>query len=94
MRSLGKQAVSTGSINQPVEIALLFLSVCFKTIRVSTPLNLSLVITLFLQNGRVLYSFENKAYLKPCRALDKSVIQISYFSTKNISCGYSKEPSQ
>ena len=28
------------------------------------------------------------------RALDKSVIQISYYSAKNISCGYSKELSQ
>ena len=31
MNSLGKQAVSTGSINQRVEIALLFLCECFKT---------------------------------------------------------------
>ena len=29
MNSLGKQAVSTGSFKQPVEIALLFLVVCY-----------------------------------------------------------------
>ena len=63
----------------------------FKT---NSQYSLKSLVTPFLQNGRVLYSFENKAYLKPCRVLDKSVIQISYFSTKNISCGYSKEPSK
>ena len=78
MNSLGKQAVSTGSINQRVEIALLFLLCVFKT---NSQYSLKSLITPFLQNGRVLYSFENKAYLKPCRVLDKSVIQISYFST-------------
>ena len=92
MNSLEKQAVSTGSINQRVEIALLFLCVFFKT---NSQYSLKSLVTPFLlQNGRVLYSFENKAYLKPCRVLDRSVIKISYFSTKNISCGYSKEPSQ
>ena len=90
MNSLGKQAVSTGSINQRVELCY-FLVCVFKT---NSQYSLKSLITPFLQSGRVLYSFENKAYLKPCRVLDKSVIQISYFSTKNISCGYSKEPSQ
>ena len=63
MNSLGKQAVSTGSINQRVEIALLFLCVCFY--KTNSQYSLKFLCTPFLQNGRVLYSFENKAYLKP-----------------------------
>ena len=51
MNSLGKQAVSTGLIKQRIEIALLFLCVCFKT-------NQSVLLKIsrysFLQNGRVL----------------------------------------
>ena len=72
MNSLGKQAVSTGSVNQCVEIALLFLCVCFQD-KQSVLLKISRY-SFFLQNRQVLHSFENKAYPKPCRFLDKSVI--------------------
>ena len=67
---LGKQAVSSGAIKRPVEIALLFLGVCFLRQKVGTPKK-NLVIP-FLKNGQVLYSFENKAYLKPWSNMKKS----------------------
>ena len=35
----------------------------FKT---NSQYSLKFLVTPFLQNGQVLYSFENKAYLKPC----------------------------
>ena len=60
---LGKQAVSPGAIKWPVEIALLFLGVCFFKTKSQYSKNFSLL--LFLKNGGVLYSFKNKAYLKP-----------------------------
>ena len=58
-----KQNFRSGAIKQPVEIALWFLCVCFLRQKVSTPKKFSLL--LFLKNGLVLYSFKNKAYLKP-----------------------------
>ena len=65
MNSLGKQAVSTGSINQRVvELALLLFCVCFQD---KQSVLLKFLFSPFIQNGRVLYSFENKAYLKPCQ---------------------------
>ena len=51
MKSLGKQAVSTGSINQGVEIALCFFEYVLGQ-TVSTPKKF--LITPFFQNGRVL----------------------------------------
>ena len=64
MNSLGKQAVRPGSINQHVEISSLFLFVyVFKT---NSQYSLKFLVTTFLQNGRVLYFYENKAYLKLC----------------------------
>ena len=62
---LGKQAVSSGAIKLPVEIALMFLGVCF--FKTKRQYSKKFLVTPFLKNGRVLYSFENKAYLKPCR---------------------------
>ena len=78
MNSLGKQAVSTGSINQRVEIALLFLLCVFKK---NSQYSLKSLVTPFFTKWTSTVLFENKAYRKPCRVLDKSVIQISYFST-------------
>ena len=48
MNSLGKQAVSTCSINQRVEIALLFLCVCFKT---NSQYSLKFLVALFYKMG-------------------------------------------
>ena len=62
MNNLGKQAVNPGSENQRVEIASFFFLYVFKT---NSQYSLKLLVTPFLQNGQVLYSFENKAYLKP-----------------------------
>ena len=64
---LGKQAVSSGAIKRPVEIALSFLGVCF--FKTKSQYFDKFLITLFLKNGQVLYSFKNKAYLKPCLSL-------------------------
>ena len=60
----GKQAVSSGAIKWPVEIALSFLGVCF--FKKKSQYSKNFLLLFFLKNGRVLYSFENKAYLKPC----------------------------
>ena len=61
---LGKQAVSSGAIKWPVEIALSFLGVCF--LKKKKSVLQKIFVTPFFKNGRVLYSFENKAYLMPC----------------------------
>ena len=41
---LGKQAVSSGAIKWPVEIAISFLGVCFLRQKVSTPKKISLLL--------------------------------------------------
>ena len=43
---VGKQAVSSGAIKWPVEIALSFLGVCFSRQKVGTPKNFSLLLFL------------------------------------------------
>ena len=60
---LGKQAVSYGAIKRPVEIALLFLGVCF--FKTKSQYSKKKFFTPFLKKGRVLYFFKNIAYLKP-----------------------------
>ena len=61
---LGKQAVSSGAIKWPVEIALSFLGVCF--FKTKSQYSKKISRYSFFKSGRVLYSFKDKAYLKPC----------------------------
>ena len=59
MNSLGKQAASPGSI----EIITLYV---FFLRRIVISNHKNFLLHLFEKNGQVQYSFENKAYLKPC----------------------------
>ena len=64
----GKQAVSSGAIKWPVEIAVSFLGVCF--FKTKSQYFKKFLVTPFLKNGQILYSFKNKAYLKPCISME------------------------
>ena len=54
VRRLGKQAVSSGAIKWPVEIALSFLGVCF--LKTKSQYSKIFLVTPFLKNGGVLFS--------------------------------------